>query len=230
MHDLSARSLVIDEDYQETVDLDGLGRLTLRLIRPEDKALLVAGLHQMSSQSQYLRFFTPKGELSDEELHYLTELDNDDHLAIGAALQDGREKPLAVGLARYVRCSDRPDIAEAAIAVVDAYQHRGIGNLLMNRLSAAARQHGIRWFECEFLIENRRIEHLIRRLSTEVDFEALDAGRVRATIPLGQDPLEQVGEAAMPARKSAQSPSRARRLGLLLFKRKGAKERESPES
>ncbi len=57
----ASRMQRFDKDYQETVRLDDIGLLTVRLIRPEDKDLLVAGLHQLSSRSRYLRFFTPKG-------------------------------------------------------------------------------------------------------------------------------------------------------------------------
>ncbi len=142
-------------------------------------------------------------------------------MAIGAALQSGKDGPVAVGLARYVRRTDRPDIAEAAITVVDTFQHRGIGTLLMSRLCAAALQHGIHWFECEFLAENRNIDSLIRRLSPQATFETLEAGIVRAVIPLEPGALEQSDEHKALAPPPDPSPGTARRLGLL-FKRKGS--------
>ena len=51
-----------------------------------------------------------------------------------------------VGVARYVRELDRPHVAEAAVTVVDAWQHRGLGGKLLRRLCARATENRIRVF------------------------------------------------------------------------------------
>ncbi len=67
--------------------LDGRA-LLVRAIRPDDKQLLQSGVHRMSPQSAYLRFLSPKHELSEHELIYLTEVDFADHVAQIAVVQD----------------------------------------------------------------------------------------------------------------------------------------------
>jgi hypothetical protein len=76
-------------------------------LRPTDKELLRTGFEHLSSESRYARFFTPKSSLSDGELDYLTVVDQEDHVAIGAASErDGGRTGL--GVARFIRFADRP--------------------------------------------------------------------------------------------------------------------------
>ena len=51
------------------------GSIHIRAIRPDDKQRLVALFASLSSRSIYFRFFQTKQRLTDEELHYFTELD-----------------------------------------------------------------------------------------------------------------------------------------------------------
>ena len=69
-------------DYAEQAVLRDGTRVRLRLIRPDDKALLHDGFERLSPASRYLRFLAPKAALSDDELRYLCEVD---HEKIGRA-------------------------------------------------------------------------------------------------------------------------------------------------
>jgi GNAT superfamily N-acetyltransferase len=88
--------------------------------------------------------------LSRGQLAYLSELDHRNHVALG--LLDG-ENPAAVG--RWVRFDDVPDAADVALTVIDDYQRRGIGRLLLKLLALAARHRGVRWLHFDVLAENR---------------------------------------------------------------------------
>lgn len=72
------------DDYAELAELRDGTKVLLRLVRPSDKELLLRGFEQLSARSRYLRFLVPKAVLTDEELRYLTEIDGEDHFAIGA--------------------------------------------------------------------------------------------------------------------------------------------------
>jgi len=76
-----------------------------------------------------------KKPLADEELAFLTKVDHHDHEAIGALGADGT---CGVGVARYLRLG--PGVAAAAVAVVDDWQRRGVGGLVLERLAARARR------------------------------------------------------------------------------------------
>lgn len=150
------------EYREETVDKKG-ERMVFRLVRPDDKDRLLEGLRRMSPESRFLRFFSHRDRLSAPELRYLTELDYDNHfaLAVGALNPDGSE--LGLGVARFVRI-DPPHIAEAAIAVVDDAQGRGLGRLLFQRLVQAANERGVRVFRFEVLAENDAMLGLVEHL------------------------------------------------------------------
>jgi GNAT superfamily N-acetyltransferase len=138
----------------------------VRLLRPTDKELLRAGFERLSPESRYARFFTPKAALSDDELRYLTEVDHENHLALGAAMdRDGTQTGL--GVARFIRLADRPETAEAAIAVTDEVQRKGLGRLLLMRLIAAARERGIERFRFEVLSSNTGMAALIAEIAPE---------------------------------------------------------------
>jgi GNAT superfamily N-acetyltransferase len=145
----------------------------VRPIHPEDKQLLVEALRRLSEVSSYFRFHRIVRDLSDDELAYLTELDQVDHAAWGAVLQvDGEERP--AGIARYVRLAD-PEEAEAAVTVLDEYQGLGIGSFLLEVLARTAMRNGIRRFVGNVLSENQAMIEVFGRMGATVtvdDYEA----------------------------------------------------------
>jgi protein lysine acetyltransferase len=103
----------------------------MRPIDPDDKDLLQAAVAALSPASAYGRFLTGKSSLTPAELRYLTEIDGSDHIAL--LVLDGNDQLIAVG--RIVKDPERPDTAEIAVTVCDAWQRRGIGRLLTRELT-----------------------------------------------------------------------------------------------
>ena len=126
--------------------------VVLRPIGPDDKPLLEQGMAALSPTSRRLRFMSSIESLSRSQLAYLTEIDHETHLAWGALI-GGR--PVAVG--RVIRLPDSPRSAEVAITVVDDWQRRGIGTLLVRLLAEIARSIGIERFVFDALPENEGI-------------------------------------------------------------------------
>jgi GNAT superfamily N-acetyltransferase len=100
-------------------------------------------------------------DLSREQLAYLTEVDHHDHEALVALDPDSGE---GLGVARFVRLGDAPDVAEAAVAIVDHWQDRGLGTALLGALADRARAEGIRSFRCLVLADNEEMIELLRTL------------------------------------------------------------------
>jgi GNAT superfamily N-acetyltransferase len=144
----------------QIVELRDGSRATLRPIRPSDKHNLAEGFAHLSDESRYKRFLTPMNELSKAELKYLTEVDHHDHEAILAQSLDGA--PL--GVARYVRTNPASASAEAAVAVVDDWQGRGLGTALLQRLADRASEEGIDHFTAIMLASNREMLALCKEL------------------------------------------------------------------
>ncbi|MGH9022764.1 MAG: GNAT family N-acetyltransferase, partial [Acidimicrobiia bacterium] len=132
---------------------DGL-EVVLRPVVPEDKKLLEEGFERLSPESRYRRFFSPVPRLSEALLSYLTDLDYHDHFAWAALVRENGRDALA-GVSRYGRLPEHPGSAEMAVTVIDPYQHRGIGTLLLDALVLRAIGAGISQLEGHVLAENR---------------------------------------------------------------------------
>jgi GNAT superfamily N-acetyltransferase len=173
-----------DVPWRDAAVLADGTRVTLRLVRPEDKALLREGFRRLSSTSRYLRFFTAKRELTDAELVALTDLDGVDRLAVGAVRETAAGGPEGLGVARFARDPAEPSVAEAAVAVTDAAQGKGLGTLLLLHLAEAARERGIRCFAGEFLATNAAVRQLIEEVCPDARLTA-HGDVIRVEVPLG---------------------------------------------
>ena len=121
-----------------------------RPIRPEDKELLRAGFQMLSPESRYRRFFSAMDHLSEKQLKYLTEVDFVDHYAWIAEIPDG----IGLGVARWIRLRDEPEVAEGAVTVVDTYHNKGIGKALLWLATRSAIEQGIRAVRVNVLSDN----------------------------------------------------------------------------
>ena len=128
-------------------------------LEPHDRARYLAGLEDASPESLYKRFMAPVTRLTESQLRYLLEIDHRDHEALLAVDEDAGG---AVGVARFVRVEGRPDVAESAVIVVDAWQGCGLGKALSAILAERARELGIARFEATLLLENKAMMSLLR--------------------------------------------------------------------
>lgn len=92
----------------------------------------------------------------------LTEVDHHDHEALIALDPASGD---AIGIARFVRTS-RPEVAELAVAVVDAWQGRGVGTALVELLAARALEEGVSRFSALVLTTNADMIDLMQRLGS----------------------------------------------------------------
>lgn len=155
----------------------------VRQIEPTDKDRMVAAFDRLSEQSRYRRFLAPVPRLSDAQLRYLTEVDHDTHEAI-VALADEPGRP-GVGVARYVRLPDEPEVAEAAVTVIDDYQGRGLGTVLLVLLARLGLERGVRRFRAYVLEENTPMREVLERLGAEAHHDS--PGLLRMDTPLPED-------------------------------------------
>ena len=126
-----------------------------------------------------MRFMSPLPRLSDRDLRYLTDVDQVDHIAWGAVDLGMAGRP-GVGVARCVRLTGEPTVAEPALTVVDSHQRRGLGTLLFETLAGAASAEGIRTFRAFVLSENVPMVTMLRRYRPT--FTREDGGLLRAEI------------------------------------------------
>jgi len=153
----------------------------LRPIGPEDAALHLAAMRELSAEARQARFldagFAPSASVS----RYLTAVDQSDHVAWGATLQTA-EGVLGIGVVRFVRSDSAADEAELAVTVVDAFQGLGLGRALLRLGLRLARRHGIQRLTGLLREDNHRMLALVRRLGAEL--RPVGNGLVAARIEL----------------------------------------------
>jgi len=142
-------------DFREEHVLSDGQKVVLRHIQPSDAEELRRGFRALSPESRYRRFFTGVTDLDDAALAYLTNVDCKDHVAIVAMMESlDLKTERGIGVARFVRSSEDPTVAEAAVTVVDDMQRKGLGTLLTKTLARAAKERGVEKFRCEVLESN----------------------------------------------------------------------------
>lgn len=161
-------------------------RVLIRMVGPDDRTQLEQGFERLSTRSRYLRFHAVVEQLSDEQLRYLTEVDQVDHVAWLALDLDAPEHP-GIGVARFVRLDDEPNVAEAAVTVLDEYQGRGLGTELLHVLAAAAVQRGITTFRAYVLGENRAMLHVLEALGPTHTERQLNVYQIDVELPAAED-------------------------------------------
>ena len=149
--------------------LDGR-KFHFRQIDANDKELLQRGFSQVSERSKYFRFFAVHSKLTDYELKFFTEVDNINHIAWGI-LDESVNESVPVGVGRFVRIKDEPEIAEVAYLVVDSYQGKGLGHYLFAILNIIAARAGLKIFRYFVLAENTKALNMLKYLgiSKQVD-------------------------------------------------------------
>ncbi|MCU1502944.1 MAG: putative acetyltransferase [Ilumatobacteraceae bacterium] len=126
------------------------------ITRADAPALLAFHLAQ-PREALYLRFFSAKPTLSEQELVHFTDIDFRDRVAL---VMEVRGEFIA--WASYERWAGRHD-ADVAFMVDHRQRGRGIATLLLEHLAAIARSNGINRFTAEVLYENKSMLRVFGR-------------------------------------------------------------------
>ncbi|MBY0414642.1 MAG: GNAT family N-acetyltransferase [Bdellovibrionales bacterium] len=136
----------------------------IRPILPEDKIPLQVGLQMLSPESIRQRFFANKKAFTEEELKFLTEVDQINHLAFVAVYHNGLEQ-LPAGVIRAIKKAEKPTYAEIGITIVDLYQGKGIGAKLFEEIAKRAESVGITHFYGDYHTSNLKMTKLLEKFS-----------------------------------------------------------------
>lgn len=134
----------------------------LRPILPADRVLLETAWHKLSHDTIRKRFLAPKKGFTTHELDQLTNIDQVDHCAFGMTVEKNGV-PEGIGVARFVRDPHEKDLAEFAIVIVDEYQGKGVGTLLMAELIHEARAKGIHRLTGKMDAQNVAMKKLLHK-------------------------------------------------------------------
>jgi GNAT superfamily N-acetyltransferase len=198
----------------------------IRRISPDDAPLLAEGFQRLSRESRELRFLTAKTQLSARELRYLTDVDGHHHEALGAldpATGHG------VGVARFARLEPGGQVADVAVTVVDDWQRRGLGTLLLEALTDRARAEGVTRYTALVSGENTAALQLLRSLGARIRHSDAHSGAVEYEIDIAPAGLGRSLRSALRAAASGHlSPPRRIREALSTLVRGGAQLSRQP--
>jgi GNAT superfamily N-acetyltransferase len=157
------------------------GIIGVREMGPDEEGTVREVFAGLGPRSRERRFLAPKPRLTGPDLRQLAAVDGVDHVALVAMHEDQ-----AIGVARFVRDPGDPETADAAIAVVDAWQRRGVGTALVSALLERGREAGVRRFGVTVLRDNDGALRLLHRARVEVDRLAIDGDTIELAVsPLG---------------------------------------------
>jgi GNAT superfamily N-acetyltransferase len=164
-------------DYPRwTETLRDHSQVVIRPIRAEDAAAERTFIESLSPQARRYRFLGEVHHPSSELIERLTRLDYVHDLAFAAVVpDDARDK--FVGISRYSTSSDGT-ACECAVSVLDDWQNKGLGAILMKHLIDVARSRGIKRMWSMDSAENLAMSDLARYLGFQRNQDRDDASQV----------------------------------------------------
>ncbi len=136
--------------------------VTIRPIRITDTQMESDFVNHLSPDSKHFRFLGGVRELPQSEITRLCDVDGKWSMAFVATIRrDGRETE--IGVSRYAP-EGTADTREIAVTVADAWQHKGLGCILMKLLIESAKANGVKHLYSVDPVENSAMAALARDL------------------------------------------------------------------
>lgn len=155
--------------------------VTLRPLQREDHDIEHAFVSGLSPDSRHNRLLGGAIRITREYIDSLLAIDYARDMALAASVMlEGHET--LIGVARYVR--DAGDACEFALVIADAWQGRGIGRRMLEKLIAVARDRGLKRIYGDVLSTNQAMLALTGRLGFARDRHPDDATVTRVTLDL----------------------------------------------
>jgi len=164
--------------------------VTLRPLRRDDVDIEAAFLTGLSPDSRHNRLLGGMIQVTREYVERLTTVDFARDMALAAALMLGGREVL-IGVARYVLEAKGSAVLETegracefALVIADAWQGRGIGRRMMEKLIAIARGRGLESIYGDVLSTNRPMLDFCRKLGFKLGRNPEDPTVTRVTLKL----------------------------------------------
>jgi acetyltransferase len=151
---------------EERIHLAGC-ELLVRPIRPEDGQRLTAFYTKASPADMRLRFFMSRREVPHSELARYSQIDYDREMTFIALATPQAGEQTMVAEVRAV-CDPDNLRAEFAIQVASSWQGKGLGHLLLDKLTAYLHARGTAEVVGQCLLENIAMASLARKAGFEV--------------------------------------------------------------
>src|SRR3990172_4582842 len=203
----SVRPRYIPLPYQDAPDSGRLilrdgSTATVRTTRPDDKVALTAFFGSLSDESKIQRFFgrtVPSAKIIESFC------DSSNPRASLSLIVTRLAEPQARIIAAGTYMARNETTAEIALSVDDAFQGKGIGTLLLERLALLAVANGFRRFWAVTQLDNRAMLDVFRNSGFEC-LTKTDGGYIEIDLSAAAKRWSPPGRAAQPARRWLGSP------------------------
>ncbi|MCX6876623.1 MAG: GNAT family N-acetyltransferase [Verrucomicrobia bacterium] len=174
--------------FEATETLKNGATVTIRAIRPTDKAGMVEAFARLEPDSVFTRFFQHKQSLTDRELIVATEVDFENVVALVVTTESGGREVI-IGGGRYLILDPARDqrSAEVAFLVEEDYHGQGLAGRILRHLAAIAREQGVSQFEAEVLARNKAMLAVFSRSGLPMKQNFAD-GVTHVTLSLTERP------------------------------------------
>lgn len=174
---VNAESHNYPENEESEAALKDGTKVTVRPIKPTDEPLLQDFFYSHSDETIYRRYFRAVRALPHATAQTLVNLDYQDRMAFVATIGEiGLERIIGVG--RYSKDKEHPDMVEVAYTIHEDFQGRGLGTILQNRLENYARRKGFKGSSGYLFQDNDPMLTIYGRLG-DYRKEQVDGGIIR---------------------------------------------------
>jgi acetyltransferase len=160
-------------DHARSARLPDGTRIFLRPLRAADLKHAQEYFGGFSEESKYLRFMTPTPNLTPETLALVVAVLKEAKAGITVAIVEHDHEEVLIGGARIVP-TDRRLCCEFALSIVDEWQGRGLGTVLMREAVRLAHQLGYHRIEGTVLTINTKMLRVARRLKFHLHVDPQD--------------------------------------------------------
>jgi acetyltransferase len=156
--------------------------VTIRPLHPADSAMESEFVRNLSIATKHYRFLGGVKELAPAELKRLCDVDGRHSMAFVATVQENGHET-QIGVSRYAECPS-DGVGEMAVTIADAWQHKGLGQLLVKRLITYAKTHGVKQLYSVDLADNVAMQKLAGDLGMSARRDPDDANQVIYSLTL----------------------------------------------
>jgi acetyltransferase len=170
------------EDLAESWQVIHGYSISVRPLRRTDLDIESAFVEGLSQETRYNRLLGGAINITRAYIEQLTTIDYRRDMALAAIVMT-QDSEVLIGVARYVMdtaTADFPAQCEFAVVIADAWQGRGIGRHLMQKLIDVAGNRGVPRLYGEILATNHAMLTMMRKLGFRMERHPQDATVMRA--------------------------------------------------
>jgi acyl-CoA hydrolase/RimJ/RimL family protein N-acetyltransferase len=152
-------------NLEDIIEVEG-EIITIRPAKTVDERRIREHYYSLEKDDILKRFFHAKKSFTSSDVEAIAQIDYiNDLTLIGVVGESGFDRVVAVG--EYLLIVES-NMAEVAFTVAKDYQHKGLGKLFLQKLSTAAREHGIAGLVAYSAPHNKAMIDLFKTLPYKV--------------------------------------------------------------